>query len=47
MVRDNLAVTEYEDKTKSIPRRYRVWGPRAVVERRRREATPTCIEAGI
>jgi hypothetical protein len=29
-------VTEYEDKTKSIPRRYRVWGPRAVVERRRR-----------
>src|SRR3569832_339887 len=35
---DKLAVdvTEYEDKTKSIPRRYRVWAPKAVVERRRR-----------
>lgn len=35
---DKLAVevTEFEDKTKSIPRRYRVWSPRAVVERRRR-----------
>jgi hypothetical protein len=29
-------VTEYEDKTKSIPRRYRVWAPKAVVDRRRR-----------
>ena len=35
---DKLAVdvTEYEDKTKSIPRRYRVWAPKAVVDRRRR-----------
>jgi hypothetical protein len=34
---DKLAVdvTEFEDKTKSIPRRYRVWSPKAVVERRR------------
>lgn len=34
---DKLAVdvTEYEDKTKSIPRRYRVWSPKMVVERRR------------
>jgi hypothetical protein len=29
-------VTDYEDKTKSIPRRYRVWAPKAVVDRRRR-----------
>lgn len=29
-------VTEFEDKTKSIPRRYRVWSPKAVVDRRRR-----------
>lgn len=28
-------VTEYEDKTRSIPRRYRVWSPRAIVDRRR------------
>jgi len=35
---DKLAVdvTEFEDKTKSIPRRYRVWAPKAVVDRRRR-----------
>jgi hypothetical protein len=35
---DKLAVdvTEYEDKTKSIPRRYRVWAPKTVVDRRRR-----------
>jgi hypothetical protein len=35
---DKLAVdvTEYEDKTKSIPRRYRVWAPKLVVDRRRR-----------
>jgi hypothetical protein len=41
---DKLAVdvTEYEDKTKSIPRRYRVWSPRMVVERRRR-AGYTCV----
>jgi hypothetical protein len=34
---DKLAVdvTEFEDKTKSIPRRYRVWSPRAIVDRRR------------
>ena len=34
---DKLAVdvTEFEDKTKSIPRRYRVWSPKAVVDRRR------------
>lgn len=29
-------VTEFEDKTRSIPRRYRVWSAKAVVERRRR-----------
>lgn len=35
---DKLAVdvTEYEDKTKSIPRRYRVWSPKLVVDRRHR-----------
>jgi hypothetical protein len=31
-----LEVTEYEDKTRSIPRRYRVWGFRSTIERRRR-----------
>ena len=30
-----IEVTEYEDKTRSIPRRYRVWGMNAILERRR------------
>ena len=30
-----IEVTEYEDKTRSIPRRYRVWDLRAALERRR------------
>lgn len=30
-----LEITEYEDKTRSIPRRYRVWGFRPTMERRR------------
>ena len=30
-----LDVTEFEDKTRSIPRRYRIWGFRAAMERRR------------
>jgi hypothetical protein len=30
-----IEVTEYEDKTRSIPRRYRVWSLKAVLERRR------------
>lgn len=30
-----IDVTEYEDKTKSIPRRYRIWNMNAILERRR------------
>ena len=31
-----VEVTEFEDKTRSIPRRYRVWAAKPIVERRRR-----------
>src|SRR5579872_2797900 len=30
-----IEVTEYEDKTRSIPRRYRIWGFKAAIDRRR------------
>jgi hypothetical protein len=31
-----IEITGYEDKTRSIPRRYRVWGVRPTIDRRRR-----------